>query len=137
MENEKYPENAKLISLLNVWSQNKLDDDYELVMRELMEGNAWLLMPSQNDEHINDNYKVSDGKTPLKLTCIYEVDGIKTLGVFTDEDSLFRWAKIATTYTAMKSQAILNMCVINNIYNLVINSDSPNIFIAQRQKNRL
>ncbi len=134
MENEKFPENNRLISLLNIWSENRLDDDYKLIMHELMSGDCWLLMPSQNDDSAGHSVKISDSKTPLRLTCIYEVDGIKTLGVFTDEFSLFRWAKVSATYTAIKSQAVLELCERNNILNLVINSDSPNIFVAQRKQ---
>jgi hypothetical protein len=133
MENEKSPENNKLISLLNIWSQNRLHNDYELVMHELMEGNSRLLLPSINKEPINYRWQVTKGNTKLKLTCIYEVDGIKSIGVFSDEDSLYRWAKQQQTYTFMRSQDVLKLCEANDIYYMVINSDSPNIFVAQRQ----
>ena len=134
METQKYPENNKLILLLNVWSQNRLEDDYELVMRELMDGNSCLLLPSIHNKPINSNWRTSKGNESIKLTCIYEVDGVKSIGVFSDGESLYRWAKKATTYTAMKSQDVLKLCEANDIYNLVINSDSPNIFVAQRSR---
>jgi hypothetical protein len=136
MENEIYPENNRLISLLNIWSQNRLADDYELVVRELMDGNAWLLLPSINSEPINYSRRVTKGKEKLQLICIYEAHGIKSIGVFSDEDSLFRWAKKPQTYTAMRSRDVLKLCVANDIYYMVINSDSPNIFLAQRQINK-
>jgi hypothetical protein len=136
MENKKYPENNRLISLLNIWSQNRLENDYELVMHELMEGKACLLLPSINNEAVNYGWRVTDGKTSLKLTCIYEVEGIKSLGVFSDEGSLRRWAKKPQTYTAMKSQDVLKLCEANDIYYLIINSDSPNIFVGQRFTNK-
>jgi len=134
MENQKYPENDRLISLLDIWSQNRLENDYVLVMQELMEGNACLLLPSMNKEPVQSGWRVTKGKETLRLTCIYEVDGIKSLGVFSDEGSLFRWARKPQMYTAMKSQAVLELCEANDIYYVVINSDSPNIFVAQRQR---
>jgi len=136
MSNKEYPENSRLISLLNIYSENRLANDYELVMRELTEGNSCLLLPSKNEGQINYNWRVTDENTPLlKLSCIYEVDGIKTLGVFTDEDSLLEWAKVKSTYVAMKSKDVLKLCEDNDIYYMVINSSLPNMFVAQRHKN--
>ncbi len=93
-----------------------------------------MLLPSIINEPVNYGWRVTAGNETLTLTCIYELDGIKSLGVFSDEDSLFKWAKKPQTYTAMKSQDVIKLCEANNIYYLAINSGSPNIFLAQRQK---
>jgi hypothetical protein len=133
MFDEKYPENNRLISLLNIYSEHMLTDNYEFVMRELVNGDSCLLLPSANDEPLNYNWRVwNQGDSPLRLSCIYEVDGIKTIGVFTDEESLFNWAKATATYTAVKTKDLLRLCEANGIYYMVINSGLPNMFVAQR-----
>jgi len=125
------PNNTKLIMLLNTWSKEPIFKNYEKVMDELMNGNSFLMLPSQNDDQTEKKWRVSQGET-LSLTCIFEVDGIKIIGGFTDDEAIVRWAKGHTTYTSIRSQEVLQLCERESIYKIVINSNSPNIFLAQR-----
>jgi hypothetical protein len=126
------PNNTKLIALLNDWSKDPIFNNYEKVMDELVNGSSFLMLPSQNDKQAGKDWRVSKDET-LNLTCIFEVDGQKIIGGFTDDDAIIRWAKGAATYTSMRSQEVLQLCEREGIYKIVINSDSPNIFLAQRK----
>jgi len=126
------PDNAKLIALLNDWSKEPIFKNYKNVMDELMNGNSFLMLPSQNDKKAESEWRISNGETS-GLTCIFEVDGLKVIGGFTDDGAITRWAKGHATYTSMRSQEVLELCEREDIYKIVINSDSPNIFLVQRK----
>ena len=133
VEETTKPNNEKLINLLNKWSLNQEHDDYSNVMNELLNGSSFLLLSSINE---NKNTQWTDLKidSTLKLTCIFEVDGLKILGAFTDENSLLDYTKNETSYTAMKSQDILDFCETNNIDRIVINSGQKNAFFTEKSK---
>jgi hypothetical protein len=128
----KESQNSKLISLLNDWGENPSGKNYDRVTRELVKGHSYLMLPSINNEPFDHNWIVSETDPPLQLTCIFEVDGVKVLGAFTDNKSMYHWSKKPTPYLAILSQVVLEMCEKNNIYKIIINSGSPNIFLAQR-----
>ena len=130
-------DNTRLIFFLNEWSKNPSGKNFEKVMDELVHGNSHLLLPSVAEALGNRSIIVADSETKLSLTCIYEVDGVKVLGAFTDETSLYNWSKKPYHYIAMSSKKILKMCEMNDIYKIVINSDSPHIFLVQRKGSKL
>jgi len=130
-------DNTKLIFFLNEWSKNPSGKNFEKVMYELINGNSYLLLPSTAEALGNRTFIIADSKTMLPLTCIYKVDGIRVLGAFTDETSLYSWSKNSSHYIAMSSKEILKMCEMNDIYKIVINSDSPDIFLVQRKGGKL
>jgi len=133
-EPEKNPENTWLIFLLNNYSQSRSQTNYELVMKELLEGNSFLILPTAN-ENYSDDWKVANKGTKLQLTSVYNLDGLKVLGAFSDEKSLVSWSKKPTPYTAVKSQAALEMCQGIDVSRIVINSGSINIFVVERSNN--
>jgi hypothetical protein len=108
-------------------------------MEELLHGNSYLILPTLKAEGklaLSADWQTSDNTT-IKLTSVRNVDGLKALGAFTDEKSLLIWAKNnITPYTAVKAQAVLEICVVNDIDRVVINSDSPNIFMLEYNKNK-
>jgi len=59
------------------------------------------------------------------------------LGAFTDEVAISNWAKGTQPYVSMNTKDVLKLCEMNNIYKIVINSDSPNIFLARRSREHL
>lgn len=126
-------DNTRLIFLLNEWSKNPSGKNFEKVMDELINGNSYLLLPSIAEALGNKSFTAADSETKLPLTCIYEVDGVRVLGAFTDETSLYNWSKNSSHYIAMTTKGILKMCEMNDIYKIVINSDSPDIFLVQRK----
>lgn len=128
---EKNPENTRLIFLLNNYGQNSSQANYALVMKELFEGNSFLILPTLNNtEPGGGTTAKKDAK--LKLTSVYDLDGLKVLGAFSDEKSLLTWSKTPATYTAVKAQAVFEMCKEINVSRVVINSGSQNIFVIER-----
>jgi hypothetical protein len=132
---ESAPGNIRLIFLLNNWGQNMADTNYKLVMKELLEGNSFLILPTINDEKKPGDWTTANEDTKLKLTSVRDLDGLKVLGAFSDEKSLLNWSNTPTTYTAVKSQAVLEMCKEINVNRIVINSGGANMFVIERNSN--
>jgi len=133
---EKHPENTRLNFLLNNYSQNRSQTNYELVVKELLEGNSFLILPSDNKGISVNDWTEAGEDTTIKLTAVYNLDGLKVLGAFSNEQSLLRWSKKGgSPYTALKAQAALELCKDLNISRVVINSDSPTMFVLERNKN--
>lgn len=134
---KKWPENKRLSFLINNWSKKRSDKNYQLILKELLCGNSYLLLsdckvdPQKLD---SEDWHISKGQS-LKLISIYNLDGVKVIGVFTDEKSLFNWARRATHYTALKSQNAFELCDSNNIKRIVVNSGSPDMFVIHRANN--
>ena len=132
------PENSKLFELIEIYQkQNGEGDSYKNVVLELMNGNSFLLLPSQNDNELSTSWTTTKTDTTLKLTCIYNLDGLKVLGAFTDEQSLLNWTKQPTQYTAVSSKDILKLCEEQLIERIVINSDQPNMFVLERNQQNI
>jgi hypothetical protein len=129
------PDNSRLFKLLEVYQkQNGEGDSYKNVVLELMNGSSFLLLPSQNDNDSSETWTTAEKDTTLKLTCVYNVDGLKVLGAFTDENSLVTWAKKPTQYTALSSKDVLKLCEEQLIERIVLNSDLPTMFVLERNR---
>lgn len=131
------PDNTKLHFLLNNYGQNPSNENYKAVMAELLEGNSFLLLPSENDAPKNDDWTTLEKGTILELKSVFNLDGLKVLGAFSDKDSLTNWAKHQIGYTAMRSQDIINMCKENGIDRIVINSDQKNMYVLERNRENI
>jgi len=131
---EKSPENTRLNFLLTNYSQNRSQGNYELVVKELLNGNSFLIVPTINDGIKNDWTKLDTDQT-IKITSVFNLDGLKVLGVFSSEARLYHWAKTATQYTALQAQAVLDLCKEQDISRIVINSDSNDMFVLERNSN--
>jgi hypothetical protein len=132
------PENRQLINYIAAWYKTPSDETYRKAVMELMDGNPTLLLPSINDElNIKDGWTTSTEDTQLKLTSIFEVDGLKALGAFTDKESLITWSRSRTSYVALKSNDVLKICEQNGVSRLVINSDGYNMFVMQRSRDEI
>jgi len=132
------PENSKLFKLLDIYQrQNGKGESYKNVVSELMNGNSFLLLPSENDKGNSDTWTTTKEDTTLNLTCIFNLDGLKVLGAFTDENALLSWAKKPTQYTGLSSQDVLKLCEENLIDRIVINSDLPTMFVLERNRENI
>ncbi len=100
-------------------------------MEELLEGNSFLILPTINDKVVDD-WTVANEETKLKLTSVFDLDGFKVLGAFSNEKSLLIWSKNPATYTAVKSSSVLKMCEEIGVSRIVINSGSEDIFVIER-----
>lgn len=132
------PENNRLFDLLEIYrQQNGQGNSYKNVVLELMNGNSFLLLPSENDGSNSDTWTTAKKDTTLKLTCVFNLDGLKVLGAFTDENALLNWAKKPTQYTALSSKDVLKLCEENLIERIVINSDLPTMFVLERNRENI
>jgi hypothetical protein len=130
-----YPDNSRLFKLLEIYQkQNGKGDSYKNVILELMNGNSFLLLPSLNKDEGSETWTTAQKNTTLKLTSIYNLDGLKVLGAFTDEASLLSWAKKPTQYTAISSKDVLKLCEEQLIERIVVNSDLPTMFVLERNR---
>jgi hypothetical protein len=125
--------NEKLILLLNNWSKDPSGKNFESVMNEIINGDSFMILPCINN-YPKDEW-ITSVNEKLELTCIFEVEGVKILGAFTDNEAISIWSKgKSQPYIVMKTKSVLELCEMNNIYKIVINSDSPNIFLVERSR---
>jgi hypothetical protein len=133
----KDADNIRLNSLLDNWGKEPSGKNFEKVMQELLNGNSYLILPSAKNKHEPGFQWTTSANEKLILTCIFEVEGVSVLGAFTNESAISNWAKGPQPYVMMKTKAVLELCEKNNIYKIVLNSDSPNIFLAERSRKHL
>jgi hypothetical protein len=132
------PDNSRLFDLLEIYKQqNGQGDSYKNVVLQLINGNSFLLLPSENDGSNSDTWTTAQKDTTLKLTCVFNLDGLKVLSAFTDENALLSWVKKPTQYTALPSKDVLKLCEENLIERIVINSDLPTMFVLERNRGNI
>ncbi|MCO6148849.1 SseB family protein [Flavobacterium sp. NRK1] len=123
---------SKLLDLINIYHEkDRNNDSYKDVILELMNGESLLYIPSPNDGAENNDTQQGETKT-LKLSSVFNIDGITVLGAFTDENALFTWAKQPTPYKMLQSKDVLKICEQNAIQRIVINSNQSTMFVLQQ-----
>lgn len=130
------PDNTKLLGLINTYyKQEGKGDSYMNVILELMNGNSMLLLPSANDtpEEQKALTEAEHTKT-LKLSSVFNHEGIRTLCVFTDEETLSDWAKKPMPYKMLVSKDVLQLCEMSSILRIVINTGTPTMFVLEQSK---
>lgn len=130
----KNPDNTKLNYLLSSWREQQSDANYKAVMEEILNGNAYLMLPSVNDNNETGNWHTSNTSRTLSLTCAYSVDGLTVLDAFSDEKSMMAWASGETQYTAMRTQDVTAFCQANNFDRIIINNAQANMFVLERNR---
>lgn len=124
---------SKLSVLLDTYQkQNGKGDTYKDVILELLNGNSLLLLPSSNDGSENKDQHTDGESKTLKLSSVFNVDGVKVLGAFTDEQALFSWAKQPVPYKMLESKDVLQLCEETAIGRIVINSGLPTMFVLEQ-----
>jgi hypothetical protein len=126
----KESDNSKLIYLLNIYGQNPSQENYYNAFKEIHEGDSFLILPFLRNKEDTSGSK-------LKLTSIFNADGLKILGVFTEERALLHWNKTASTYNKIRSQDLLEFCKQIGVGKIVINNDQPNMFVLERNHDNL
>lgn len=132
----KIPDNTKLLALIDTyWKAAGGGQTYSQVISELTTGNSFLMVPINNDFGADyKRWKKTEKKFTLLITSIKDVDGIKVLGAFTDEQSLLQWTKQPGMQSSMRSQDILKLCAENGVDRIVINNSQPNMFILENDR---
>jgi len=131
------PDNSKLIRLLEKYGKNKSQENYQKAFNEIMEGHAILVLPSVNDGESKDNWTTLKKDSTLKLTSVFDQDGLKVLGAFTSPEKLVEWTKEETEYTAMKSRDVIDFCQAHGIDRIVIDTDMPTMFVLERNRENI
>lgn len=134
---KKDPENTRLIYLLDNWEKNPSKDNYHAVVDEVLNGNSFLLLPSVNDRESSMGWETIEKGMTLNLTCVFNIDGLKVLAAFSDENALVAWSKTQTQYTALSTKEIVNLCAEQGIDRVVINSDQKNMFVLERNRENI
>ena len=131
------PDNTRLLELIDIaWKESDNGNNSKNVLLELMNGNSFLMFPTKNNYKVfdTDKWNKADKDTSIKMASLVDIDGLKILGVFTDEQSLLNWTKKPSEYTAMRSQDVLKFAQENGIERIVINTNQPNMFVVERNK---
>jgi hypothetical protein len=123
------PDNSRLIALLNAWSKDMSKANYASVRTELMEGNSFLMLPSERSESPAEGWKELSQPSKIRLASLYTVADVRTLGAFTDAESVLRWSKGKQVFcNSLLSRVVFEICETNGIKRIIINSGSDNIF---------
>ena len=136
-ENNENPDNTKLIGLLEIYGENQSQENYQKALNEIAEGNSLLILPSINDRESQDNWKTLEKDSTLKLTSVFDHDGLKVLGAFTTPEKLVKWIKKETEYTAMKSKDVIDFCQAHGIDRIVIDTDMATMFVLERNRENI
>jgi hypothetical protein len=130
------PDNSKLLSLIDIyWKSEGKGETYKNVVLELMNGNSFLILPGSNGfEGGSNRWITTDEKKKLSLSSIYNLDGLKVLAAFTDERALLDWAKKPCAYISMRSQSVLQLCEENGISRIIINNNSSNTLVLEKDR---
>ncbi len=122
------PDNTNLCAYLEAWKTDKTPDNYMKILNELVTGNCLLMLPSINEEDPNSDWHEEKKADSLQLTSVFEIDGLKILGAFSNEQDMLNWAKKSTPYTALKAKDVLDFCEKNNLDKIIID----NHFVIER-----
>lgn len=121
---------SKLSILLDAYQQqNGQGDSYKDVLMELITGTSLLLLPSEND---GSETTTESATKMLKLSSVFNDNGVMVLGAFSDEAALFSWAKQPVPYKMLESKDVLQLCEENAIKRIVINSNTPTMFVLEQ-----
>lgn len=137
IKENRNPDNTRLTYLLDIYRQHPSNDNYRAVLDEITNGNSFLLLPSANDNTNTIGWQTAEVGTTLNLASVFNLDGLKVLGAFSDETALVKWTKRETQYTAIKTQDLIDFCKQNNIDRIVINSDQKNMFVLERNRENI
>lgn len=129
-------DNTELVSLLLDFNQNQTTEKYANIVSSLQTDSHVLLLPSVDDGQPTGEWKNIPGGSELKLNCIFNMNGIKVLAVFTSELTMNAWAKSPIHYTALKSSDVLKLSLQWEIDRIVIDSDQPSMFSLIKSESR-
>jgi hypothetical protein len=133
----KNPDNTRLAYLLDNYGRHHSNENYQAVLEELTKGNSFLLLPSANDNNDTKGWQTAQAGTTISLSSIFNLDGLRVLGAFSNETALVKWTKRATQYTAIKTQDLIDFCKQNNVDRIVINTDQKNMFVLERNRENI
>ena len=125
-------DNSKLYSLIEEWlNANGKGKTYENVVLELLNGNSCLFVQTHG-EQVNETKTYVSGENDKLKIGIYEIDGKKYFGAFTELDLLEKWLKVRGSYAKISSKVLLEMADKTEVNGIIINSSYRNMFVIFR-----
>ena len=122
---------SKLSDLLDIYEKQKgAADSYKDVIMELLNGDSLLYLPSPPDS--SENQESAAESRTLRLSSVFNIDGINVLGAFSSENALFTWAKQPVPYKMLESRDVIKLCEETSIGRIVINSGLPTMFVLEK-----
>ena len=126
-------DNTKLLLLIEDWiSANGKGNTYENVLMEILNGNSCLFVQTYGEQVTETKTYVAGENEKLKLG-IYEIQGKKYFGAFTDLDLLEKWLKVRGSYAQLSSKVLLEMAEETKVDGIIINSSYRNMFAIFRK----
>lgn len=112
-------DNTRLLELLATYviPEKPKNKDYRRVMGELVFGNAFFIVPLIP----RPGSKVG-GRLSLNQIEVHDMQGMKTVGVFTDDSRLPRQLRRAGGFVRTSPQEFINFCASNGIQAIVIDT---------------
>ena len=135
MENKPLDtDNTKLLSLMEDWLiADGKGKSYENVVLELLNGNSSLFVQTHGEQATETRTFVADENTILKMG-IYEIEGKKYFGAFTELDLLEKVLKVRGSYAQVESKVLLEMADKTGVDGIIINSSYRNMFVFFRNR---
>src|SRR6056297_33609 len=129
--------NNSLETILINYNQSNNNEQYVKIASQLMNGDFNLFLPSVNDGKSENNWKTIREGSNLKLKSVFNLDGLKVLGAFSNEKNLLNWINEESEYTVMNSKDVLNFCQANGIDRILIDSKQPSMFVLERSRSNI
>lgn len=139
-EPEFTPDNTRLLQLIQRYHQEDTNENYGLVIEELYGNTAFLLVPTANENNGNSQqtgWNTLKAGATLDFTTVFNVEGLLVLGVFTSEETLSKWTKEETAYTAIPAKVVLEIAEKERFGRIVIDSDQPTMFVLERDTSNI
>ncbi len=126
-------DNSKLLLLIEDWlNANGKGNTYENVLMEILNGNSCLFVQTHGEQVTETRTYVAGENEKLKLG-VYEIQGKKYFGAFTDLDLLEKWLKVRGSYAQLSSKVLLEMAEETKVDGIIINSSYRNMFAILRK----
>ena len=127
-------DNSKLLELIEDWlRQNGKGKTYENVVLELLNGNSTLFVQTFGKQVKETRVFTADENSQLTFG-IYEMQGKKYWGAFTELSLLEKWMKVQGSYVQLYSRDLLKIADKAEVDGIVINSSYRNMFVVFRTK---
>lgn len=128
---KEIPENQHLVELIEAWSLNNSDENFNNVIHELTNRSSILFLASRHANNQKDVWKILETDIVLDDSVIIEPDGKRTVLAFTSPQRLSAWTNDTNKYMAVKSPDILQSCIANNVSRIIINNNQVCQFVLE------
>jgi hypothetical protein len=130
-------DNRALVEDLLKFNQCRTNESYSKIVNNFIDGNYHLYIPSNYDGKISNKAQILDPGKSLKITSVFNIDGLQVIGVFSTEKSLYKYTKESTNFTLLNSKFILDYCQRNEINRVVIDSNQETMFVLEKSHDNI